>query len=457
MKVIVIGLDCATPQFIFEQWRSKLPNLDRLMKNGIHGRLKSTIPPITTPAWACMFTGKDPGTLGFYGFRNRKAYDYSDLAIVNSKFINDKTVWDYLGEADKKSFVIGFPPSYPPKELNGWMITAFLTPSAQSQFTYPVSLKKEVEDLVGEYIFDVTGFRTEDKASLLKRLYEMSEQRFKVAKHFIRTKPWDFFMFVEMGIDRLHHAFWKYFDPEHRHFEPGNPFENAGLEYYQFIDKKIGELIEVVDKDTTIIVVSDHGAQRMDGAICINDWLIDKGYLFLKEKPKDVTKLTWDKIDFSRTKVWGSGGYYSRIFMNVKGREPQGVVEPDEYEALRAEIKTRLEKLGDENGQPIGTKVYRAEDIYANVNRIPPDLIVIFGNLYWRSAGTVGHNTFWLHENDTGPDDSNHAQHGILIISNSKLGNDPREQQFNILDVCPTILDFYDMKIPQDIQGKVIR
>ncbi|MBN2541724.1 alkaline phosphatase family protein [bacterium] len=456
MKVLFIGLDCATPQLVFDKWRDELKNISSLMNNGVYAKLKSTIPPITTPAWACMFTGKDPGTLGFYGFRNRKKYDYSELSIVNAKFVKDKAVWDYLSEIGKKSFVMGFPPSYPPKKMNGWMISCFLTPSTDSQYTYPDDLKMEIEERFGNYIFDVSGFRTEDKDGLLRRLYEMSEQRFNIAKYFIKTKPWDFFMFVDMGIDRFHHAFWKYIDPEHNKFVPGNRYEQAGLEYYKFIDAKIGELLELLDDDTVVIVASDHGAKRMNGAICINEWLIKNGYLTLKTKPGNVTRLTMDMIDFSKTKAWGSGGYYSRIFLNVKNREPEGIVEPSDYEKVRNELKIRIEKLPDDKGNDIGTTVYKPEETYRRVNKIPPDLIVIFGDLYWRSAGTIGHNTFWLHENDTGPDDANHAQHGIFVMSNSKFGVHADEKSINILDVGPTILDLFGYEIPSDIQGKIL-
>jgi len=411
----VIGLDCLEPSLAFEEYADAMPTLTRLRQEGAHGRLESVIPPITVPAWACMMTGKDPGTLGIYGFRNRADYSYETLSLVTSHSVREKAVWDLLSEAGKRSVVIGVPPGYPPKPLNGYAMGCFLTPNARAEYTYPPSLKADLEERFGEYLFDVRNFRTDDKRWLLEQIYTLTEQRFRVARYLLTGKPWDFFMVVDMGPDRLHHGFWKFCDPHHRKYEPGNPFENAMREYYRFLDEQLKGFLEQVPDDAALLVVSDHGAKRMDGGICINEWLWREGYLRLRTPPQGVKRFEELDVDWSRTLAWGEGGYYSRIFLNVKGREPQGVVSPSEYEGVRDELIQKLEALGDENGNPIGTRVYKPEEIYRRVNGIAPDLIAILGDLHWRSVGTVGHGAIWVHENDTGPDDANHAQHGLYV------------------------------------------
>lgn len=418
-RVLVIGLDCVPPELVFERFRERLPNINALLRAGAYGRIESVIPPITVPAWACMMTGKSPGALGVYGFRNRKGFSYQ-LSLVTSRSIQEKTVWDHLSEAGKESIVIGVPPAYPPKPIKGSMISCFLTPSAQTQYTYPPQLKAELENLVGEYLFDVKEFRTEDKRGLLNRIYELTEQRFNVVKYLMTTKPWDFFVFVEMGPDRLHHGFWKYCDSEHIKYEPGNPFEGVFLDYYRYLDGKLGEILELVDESTILMVISDHGAKRLDGGICVNEWLMREGYLKLKQKPEGIVPLEQAPIDWARTVAWAEGGYYGRIFLNVEGREPQGVVSPSDYEEVRDELIRKLEALGDEGGRPMGTRAYKPEELYATVRGIAPDLIAIFGDLYWRSVGSVGFNRLWVRENDTGPDDANHAMHGIFIITGAE-------------------------------------
>src|SRR6516164_6276916 len=271
-KVVVIGLDCAEPSLVFDRFRGRLPNLERLMARGVSGRLQSCDPPITVPAWSSMLSSKDPGTLGIYGFRNRSDYSYEKLSFATSAAVREPRVWDYLGQAGKRVILLGIPQTYPPRPVNGLSVGCFLTPSIDANYTYPAELKEEIARVVHPYMVDVPDFRTEDKGRLLNDIYRMTNKRFTLARHFLRTKPWDFFMMVEMGTDRIHHAFWKFTDPSHPRFEPGNAWEQAIVEYYEFVDRLVGDLLREVPKDAFVLVVSDHGAKGMEGGVCINEW-----------------------------------------------------------------------------------------------------------------------------------------------------------------------------------------
>jgi predicted AlkP superfamily phosphohydrolase/phosphomutase len=454
-KLLVIGLDCAAPQLVFEAFKADLPNLGRLAEEGVAANLFSTIPPITVPAWTAMMTSKDPGMLGFYGFRNRSSYGYEDLYFANANFVKAKTVWNYLSRNRMASLVFGVPQTYPPKPLNGILISSFLTPNKDVQFTWPDEIKAELDQAAGgNYIIDVEEFRTENKDGLLKQIYEMTAARFSAFKHFYKKQEWPFAMIVEMGIDRIHHGFWRYFDRSHRLYEPGNKYESAIHDYYVYLDKEIGGLLELLDRETSVMVVSDHGAKTMHGAICINEWLQQEGLLALKEKPGEQTRLKMNMIDWKKTRVWGEGGYYCRIFLNVRGREPEGVIPEDEYESFRAELKARLEAIEDEEGRNIGTRVFTPEEAYREVKNIPPDLIVYFGNLDWRSAGSVGIGAVHLYENDTGPDDANHAENGIFIWNLPKDRFIEIKDTFSIYDIAPSILTYLGIEVPADMIGR---
>jgi predicted AlkP superfamily phosphohydrolase/phosphomutase len=331
------------------------------------------------------------------------------------------------------------------------MVCDFLAPNTDAEYTYPPELKVEIRDVVGDYIIDVRDFRTNDKDRLLAEIYEMTEKRFRLAKHLVSSKPWDLFVMVEMGTDRMHHGFWRYMDHDHPLYEAGNPYEAAIRDYYIAVDRHVGELAALLPPDTLLLVVSDHGAKRMDGGICFNDWLIREGYLTLLATPETSTKFSPELVDWTRTRAWGDGGYYGRLFLNVQGREPKGIVAPSAVDALKNELETKLMALGDENGQPIGTRVYRPEKIYRACRNVPPDLVVYFGDLNWRSVGSVGNPAIWTHENDTGPDDANHAQMGIAIATvtgQPAMSSGPPQQGMSIYDIAPTILNAFGLEAP---------
>jgi predicted AlkP superfamily phosphohydrolase/phosphomutase len=453
-KVLIVGLDCAAPELVFEKFLDDLPNIKKMLSHGVYGKLKSCIPPITIPAWMVMMTSRDPGTLGLYGFRHKKSYSY-ETWIANSKSIKHKTIWDILSEKGLKSCIVGVPPSYPPKPVNGCLISCFITPDAEKDYTYPKELKNELEAKFGKYIFDVE-FRAEERDQVLERIYEMTEQHFQVIKYLIQKGSWDLFAFVEIGLDRIHHAFWKFFDKEHSKYVPNNKYENVIREYYRYLDKEIGDLLGLLDNDTIILVVSDHGAKQMKGAFCINQWLMQEGYLKIKGNPERGAKIEDTPIDWAQTKAWGWGGYYARIFINVEGREPQGTVTPEDYEKTLDELADKLKQIRGPNGEKFYNKIYKPEEIYEELNGDSPDLIVYFDDLYWRSAGTIGYETLYLSENDTGPDDAVHSEYGIFILHDPTKNSGLELKNINILDVAPTVLNILGIPVPKEMRGKII-
>ena len=452
-KICVLGLDCAAPEVVFAD--DRLINLRRLMNAGVYGRLESVIPPITVPAWMCMCTSQDPGSLGVYGFRNRVDHSYDRLGFANSGSIKALAIWDHLGREGKRSIIVGVPPNYPPRRINGVSIGCFLTPdTTKNEFTYPANFKGKINELVGEYPVDVKNFRTDRKDWLKDEIFRMSQKQWKVVHWLLKEQPWDYFHFVDIGLDRMHHGFWNYFDEQHVQFEPGNPYQSAIPEYYLWLDEQIGKALALLGEDTVVLVVSDHGAQRLDGGIAVNEWLIREGLLVLDEYPDTLTPFDKLKVNWSKTRAWSEGGYYARVFFNVQGREPNGLVPPGEYDAFQDEMKARFETLTDDKGQPLHSLVYKPREIYNSVRNIAPDLIVHFGGLLWRSIGTVGHNSIHVRENDTGPDSCNHAQYGMFILSAPDCSLHGEYQGARLLDVAPTLLDLAGYEIPESMQGR---
>jgi predicted AlkP superfamily phosphohydrolase/phosphomutase len=243
-------------------------------------------------------------------------------------------------------------------------------------------------------------------------------------------------------------------DPEHRKHEPGSPYERAILDYHRHVDGLIGGLLELADEDTVVFVLSDHGAKRLDGGIRINEWLRREGLLATVSEPNGVSSLRDVGVDWPKTTAWGEGGYYARVFLNVQGREPQGVIPQEEYEATRDDLARRIAAIPDDAGNPIPTKVYRPEELYGEPQGVPPDLIVVFGDLLWRSVGTIGGNEgIQTLENDTGPDDANHAQDGLYIVAGPGVEARGRADA-HLLDIAPTVLEILEIEAPAGMRGR---
>lgn len=220
------------------------------------------------------------------------------------------------------------------------------------------------------------------------------------------------------------------------------------------LDDRLGHLLEVLDDSTTVIVASDHGARAMIGGFCVNEWLLAQGLLVLTEPITGPTPIAEAPIDWSRTVAWADGGYYARIFLNVAGREPAGVVAPSDYESVRDRLAVDLEGVTDHLGAPMGNCALRPEELYPEVNRIAPDLIVYLGDLSWRSVGTLGLGD-GLHtfRNDTGPDDANHAQDGVFLMRGPGLPRGHRHD-LSIYDVAPTLQDLLGVGAPPRQGGR---
>lgn len=456
-RVAVIGIDCGTPQILFDDLKAEVPNIAALMERSMHGPLASITPPITVPAWACSMSGMTPGQLGVYGFRNRKDNTYDGLSIATADAIKEPMVWDKLGAEGKKSLLIGVPPSFPPVPIEGWRVGCFLTPPSAKSYATPSEIEGEIEEELGgpgQYIFDIPNFRQAGMDRVLKDVFDMTERRFKVARRLVKNKPWDFFMMCEIASDRLHHVFWEYYDPRHPKYKAGSEFEGIFERYYRMLDKELGELLAVLPEDAITIIMSDHGARPMMGGLCFNDWLIKEGYLTLTTEPTEPTPIAKVEKDWSKTVAWGDGGYYGRCFLNVKGREPQGIIEPNDYESVRDELAARLEAAPGPDGESLGTKVFKPQDVYPDVRGVAPDLIVYFGDLDWRSVGSVGNPSLYTYENDTGPDGANHDRTGIFIMKG--LPNQPTgyTDGMRLIDVGPTVLDIYGAEPLEGAQGR---
>ncbi|MDE1819676.1 MAG: alkaline phosphatase family protein [Euryarchaeota archaeon] len=457
--VVVLGLDSVPPELLFQRFLPHMPNVRGLLARALYGPLRTCEPPITVPAWAVFFSGVDPGTLGVYGFRHRRAGTYFDQYTPTPSTLQTAPIWDLLSRKGRRVAVLGMPPGYPPPAVNGVYVSDFLTPDNAPDSIYPSSLRPELERVAGgPLVFDVE-FRHDAREKLFEELLAMTRQRWAIAREVYARGPWDLFALHDIGPDRFHHAFWKYFDPTHPRHDKAGPFLDIGERYYAELDKEIGGFLRQVGPESSVLVASDHGSKAMDGCFCINEWLMQQGLLRLKgNAPPAGSPLEKCEINWKKTSVWGAGGYYARLFFNVKGREPEGSLKGSEVAKMTQRLEQELSRVKRPDGQPLGVRVVRPETSYRQVRGDPPDLMVYFGDLAWRSAGTVGHGKLFLEENDTGPDDAVHGWDGLYALV------DPRRSpaagqggaREDILNVAPTLLRLLGETPPSYMQGQPI-
>lgn len=444
MRVLLVGLDCAPPALVFDRFADVMPNVAALRARGLSGPLRSVMPPITVPAWTCMLSGRDPGELGIYGFRNRPRDHGYALTMASARDVRVKRVWDRLGESGRSCAALFVPPSHPPSPLRGSMASCFLTPPG-ADWTFPPSRTNDWETRFGTYRSDVASFRDGDLTRIFDELHAMTAQHFALARHvWIEEEP-SLLTMVEMGPDRLHHAAWDHLDPSSPRHVVGNPWLDRARDYYAALDRELGRLLDVAS-DATVIVASDHGARACEGAFAINELLLREGWLSTHTTPSAPTPLR-EVVDWKRTRAWAEGGYYARVFFNVKDREPEGVLAESALDRAIEEVRALLLAEG-----PAGTKVWRPSELYGEVRGVAPELLAVFGDLAWRSVGTLGHGAVKLTELPVGVDGANHDWDGIVVMSGGPFESGTIEA--SIFDVGRTVLGLFGIDAGPGWRGR---
>lgn len=450
-RTLVIGLDCVPPHFAFGQYADVMPNLSRLRSRGVSGPLRSCAPPITVPAWTCMVSGRDPGELGLYGFRHLDVDSYAH-STVTSKDVRVKRVWDLLGERGHSVAALYVPLTYPPTPVRGVMVSCFLTPDDAPAFTFPRGLGDELVSRFGAYMPDVRDFRTDALTRVYDDLVTTTRQHFAMTRHVLETRKPAFAMAVEIGPDRLHHAFYRLMDPAHPQYEANLHTEQARA-YYALLDEELGSLVALCP-DANVLVVSDHGARPMLGGVAINEWLMAAGWLAASPTKDAPVALSKANVDWRRTRAFAEGGYYARVYLNVRGREPEGTIDPKAYGETLSSLEEALRAMPGPDGAPMAVRIDRPDATYRAVRGRAPDLLVYFDDLDRRALGTVGHGRVHLPTNDHGPDACNHDWHGIIVAAGPDVPRITGDHGAEIVDVAPLVLELMGETPPSDLTGK---
>jgi predicted AlkP superfamily phosphohydrolase/phosphomutase len=459
-RLLVVGLDCAPPSIVFDRYRSAMPTIARAMGRGTWGSLRSTVPPITVPAWASMTSGRDPGELGLYGFRNRASRGYA-MTTSTATDVHVPRLWDLVEQAGRRAAALYVPPTWPPPtDTSATIVSCMLTPGPESPHTHPPELADELRARFGPHAPDLDDDGTLSPEAVLEGLHAIARQHFDVAEHVLASCDPDFLILVELATDRLHHALWPAMDPSDPRHDPKSPHGRGARDLYRYLDTRVGQLLERSGPDTTLLVVSDHGARPLLGGVRVNEILRRHGWLRLKSEPASDAPFDVANVDWARTRAWSEGGYYARVFLNVEGREPEGSLAPSAVDEAKRALEALLGRI-EEDGTVIESRVVRPEDAYREVNGVAPDLLCFFGDLTHRSLGGVGAERVIASieevENDRGRGGANHDWEGIFVLAGPTIEARGRVDGASILDVAPTALRLMGIDVPEAMHGRDLR
>lgn len=517
-RVFILGLDGATFDIIKPLIeKGGLPTFKKIMKEGAHGTLWSTIPTVSAPAWTSFATGKNCGKHGILGFTKMdENYNGYRIRYLTGNDNKARTLWEELGSKGKSVIVINVPMTYPPKEVNGILVSGSDAVDINTNFTFPPTFKEEIFKISPDYKINLIlgGYLSNDRRrrKAVDVLLSSIDARQKLVLHLIDHAKWDLFVVKFNNPDNAQHHFWKYMDVTHPYHNPlcDEKLKNAIFSIYQKLDGVLEAIVNKLDNNTTLIVVSDHGGGPLiNKSIYLNEWLAESGFLARKNEngkgskfflsdifygfmekvlalllkilsrkikakimqylPGVISKATsffkLSGIDWAKTKAFV--GEVEGIRINLKGKYPQGLVEPGkDYEELRETIIREITHLTDpETGEHVIEKAFKREELYSGpyVDEFPDIILVPKDNKYdisWKffrgkKVVPVG-NSFIVKQNHWRGISGMHRLNGIFMMRGQSSKRGVEITNANIIDIFPTVM--YQMGIPisEDVDGKVL-
>lgn len=488
-RILIIGLDGATFDVLDPLIQAgRMPALGEFLRDGVCGVLHSTKPPITPAAWTTFMTGKGPGRHGIIDFEKYHVATH-ELTFNSTYEIREKTLWEHLSDKGLKVGSVHVPMTYPPRPVNGFMISGFETPSIDADFTYPPELKREILRRIPDY-----NYRTNWRRRLLGGLAMLRENLAYIQRSFEQGVElvklcgemygWDVLMIVYKLVDNLQHKTWKYLDPRFNRRYPRQA--QMAAECFMRLDENLAKLFEYARRHrATVLIMSDHGHGSLDGKAQPNLLLHAWGYLALRS-PLDrasqraghwLHRLNKGKasrfeqgsrgierdlaVDWSRTRACVMhAGIYGFLYLNVRGRGPNGVVDPQDYHALRDEIAERLRGVTatDPAGKEfrVFPEVYKTDELYGCSRADYPDLpdlllaprpgLAVIRKIRGRSP------VRWC---PPGRLEGTHRAEGVLALGGPNVRRGLRIEA-DIVDIAPTTLAALGLRVPVDMEGRVL-
>ncbi|RJX44512.1 nucleotide pyrophosphatase [Halonotius aquaticus] len=421
-RVAFIGID-GVPYSLLAEHSDRFPNLTALAAEGAGGAIDSIVPPESSACWPALTTGVNPGETGVYGFQDRENGSY-ETYVPMGRDVQATRLWDRATNADRKATVMNVPVTFPPQRNVQRMVSGFLSPGVEKA-SHPEELTQTLED--GDYIIDVNAKlgHKDDKSEFVDHAHKTMDRRFEAFEQYLSADDWDLFFGVFMTTDRVNHFLFK-------DYERDGENKDAFFEFYEQLDDYLGQIREMLPDDVTLVVASDHGFTSLDYEVHCNTWLEEEGLLSYEDDDhSELGDIADDTTAYSLIP--------GRFYINLEGREPRGSVPESEYEAVREDLKARLESLEGPDGTPVCERVVEKEDAFrGDHDDIAPDLVAVPNHGFDLKSGFKGHDDVF----DTGPRNGMHSfDNATLFIDD----NDATIEDADLYDIAPTILELMEI------------
>jgi predicted AlkP superfamily phosphohydrolase/phosphomutase len=516
-RLLVIGIDSSTFRIIKPLVDAgDLPTFRDLLERGSHGVLLSTLPSVTPPGWVTSYTGVNPGKHNIYDFKDHTTYLDGELpyemASVTSRHLRADPFWRILNGNDLRTGLVNLPLTYPVEEVMGYLLAGFPCGDDDEGLFHPLDLKREVQEAVDDY---VTYLKPEDMdqgrpAKYLELVNRAVQDQATAALHLMVTRPTDLVMFVFTEVDRIQHYFWNCWDEDHpTHSAEKARFRHAFRDHYRLIDRNIRAMMEAAGSDVPVMVYSDHGSNTLTRHIFLNTFFAKERIIVMRgggsedgpsdgkggsgegkgprlgeaildrrrierlfkrlhieglihKIPKSLRRMlptvSFETVDWGRSKAYFSSQGGQSVTINVRGREPEGWVEPGEhYEAVVEEVISVLKKLRDpQTGASPFRAIYRRSQLYEGpyVDN-GPDIVLHLAEGYIPFRD-IKEEVFY----DVGPKwsdrSSEHEREGILLMAGPDVRSGHKLGDKDLVDIAPTILHLCGLPVPRYMDGKVI-
>ncbi|MFC1668629.1 alkaline phosphatase family protein, partial [Chlamydiota bacterium] len=302
-KVIVIGLDGVPYSFLKKHSPNTLSSFSFLHTKGSFRQMNSVYPTVSSVAWTSFLTGKNPAKHRIFGFADRTPNPFQlFIPLADHKGCPD--ILDILSDHNKKVICINVPVTFPPKKVNGYLVSGFMCP-AISKGTFPSSLETRLTSM--DYIIDVDAKKGHtDKNSFMDDLHRALDKRIEIFYHFLKEDA-DYYHMHFMETDRINHFFW------HEKDDPINPYHTSFFAFYKKIGNFLSDLLNNY-KEHTIVILSDHGFATCKKEVNLDVWMKDNEFL----RYKTLTPKGLNDIDLSQTHAYNL--IPGRIFINLCNR-----------------------------------------------------------------------------------------------------------------------------------------